>query len=433
MRRLLILLFLLPLMAVAQISKSAPRFQEFNTLTGAENLMQKKGYWKHIEGKRVALIGNQTSVVRRSFFPDKESYTSDYTHLLDTLMAEGVKVVRIFCPEHGFRGNVEAGAVISNDVDAKTGIPIVSLYGKNKKPQVSLLKDVDIVLFDLQDVGCRFYTYISTLTYVMEACAEAGVPLMVLDRPNPNRGYIDGPVLEPQYRSFVGLHAVPIVYGMTIGEYGRMVLGEHWLWQTSKANKWIQLSQAEYDSLTRNFTLIVVPLLNSKGFYKIPVYPSPNLQTDHAIAFYPSLCLFEGTKVSVGRGTPYPFEVIGSPTYYNTDQASLPKGAKLLDFTPQRIKGVSENPLHRGMVCHGLDLRGADRPHKFDLTYIIEMHDRIGKMSFYLPNHFFDQLAGTTNLRLQLDMGMSEAKIRESWNKDLSAFKKIRERYLLYP
>lgn len=314
----------------------------------------------------VAVVGNQTSVVGT-------------THLVDTLLARGVQVVKIFCPEHGFRGTAAAGAKVDNSADAKTGLPIISLYGKNKKPTSEQLKDVDVVIFDLQDVGCRFYTYISTLHYVMEACAENNIPLIVLDRPNPNGHYVDGPVLDTaHYRSFVGMHPVPVVYGMTIGEYAQMINGEHWINGTCN--------------------LTVIPMQgyrrDSVG-YELPVPPSPNLRNTHAIALYPSLCLFEGTNCGVGRGTDYPFEWVT----YGTDT---------------------------------LDLRQETAPTAFSLKYLMEMCKRVPKGKFFLKNNFFEKLAGTGELRQQLEQGTSEEKIHATWQPALDKFKKTREKYLIY-
>ena len=314
------------------------------------------------------MVGNQTSQV-------------DDTHLVDTLLSKGVNIVKIFCPEHGFRGAEAAGAHIDNSIDPKTGLPIISLYGKNKKPTLDQLKDVDCVIFDLQDVGCRFYTYLSTLHYVMEACAEQDIPLAILDRPNPNGHYVDGPVLDTaHYRSFVGMHPVPVVYGMTIGEYAQMINGEGWL----------------KDGIQCDLT--VVPMQGYKRDsvgYELPVPPSPNLRNAHAIALYPSLCLFEGTNCGVGRGTDYPFEWVT----YNTDT---------------------------------LDLRISEAPARFSLQYLIDMYRRVPQGKFFLKNNFFDKLAGNGELRKQLEKGMSEEEIRATWQPALDEFKKIREQYLIY-
>lgn len=314
------------------------------------------------------MVANQTSIV-------------DETHLVDTLLALGTDIRKIFCPEHGFRGTAAAGAHINNSTDPKTGLPIISLYGKNKKPTQEQLEDVDYVLFDLQDVGCRFYTYLSTLHYVMEACAEAGIPIAVLDRPNPNGHYIDGPVLDTtHYRSFVGMHPVPVVYGMTIGEYARMINGEGWLKGGIKCNLW------------------VVPMRGYKRDsvgYKLSVPPSPNLRNAHAIALYPSLCLFEGTHCGVGRGTDHPFEWVT----YGTDT---------------------------------LDLREEPSPMFFSLKYLMAMYRRVPKGSFFLHNNFFEKLSGNGLLRKQIENGMSEEEIRSTWQPALETFRNVREQYLIY-
>ena len=316
----------------------------------------------------VAVVGNQTSIVEN-------------THLVDTLIAKGIHVTKIFCPEHGFRGTAEAGAHVDNSVDSQTGLPIISLYGKNKKPTSEQLTDIDYVIFDLQDVGCRFYTYISTLHYVMEACAEADIPLIVLDRPNPNGHYIDGPVLDTATcRSFVGMHPVPVVYGMTIGEYAMMINGEHWLAGGTKCR------------------LTVVPMQGYKRDsvgYELPMPPSPNLRNAHAIALYPSLCLFEGTNCGVGRGTNYPFELVN----------------------------YSDSIL---------DLRNEPAPAAFSLKYLMAMYRIAPEGNFFPKSNFFDKLAGTKELRKQIESGMSEEEIRATWQPGLDEFKKIREKYLIY-
>ncbi|MBR1851425.1 MAG: DUF1343 domain-containing protein [Bacteroidales bacterium] len=317
----------------------------------------------------VAVVANQTSIVGS-------------THLVDTLLACGVNVTKIFCPEHGFRGTAEAGATVANSVDPTTGLPIISLYGNNKKPTPKQMKDLDLVVFDLQDVGCRFYTYLSTLHYVMEACAEQGTQLIVLDRPNPNGHYIDGPVLDTTTcRSFVGLHPVPVVYGMTIGEYALMLNGEHW-----------------YAASLPTANLIVVDMQgyrrDSIG-YHLPVAPSPNLRNAHAVALYPSLCLFEGTRCGVGRGTDFPFEWV-------------------------TLDGDT------------LDLRQEPARSAFSLKYLMAMYGRAPKGRFFLANNFFDRLAGTTELRRQIEAGMSEDEIRATWQPALDHFGTIRKRYLIY-
>ena len=342
--------------------------------TGAENLFTHEAFATLLSQPtaRVAVVGNQTSIV-------------DGTHLVDTLLASGVNVDVIFCPEHGFRGTAAAGAKVDNGIDPKTGIPIFSLYGKNKKPTPQQMATVDAVVFDLQDVGCRFYTYISTLHYVMEACAERGIPLVVLDRPNPNGHFVDGPVLDTAAcRSFVGMHPVPVVYGMTIGEYARMINGEGWLRPAVTP--------------ARQCNLTVVPMRgyrrDSVG-YRLPVAPSPNLRTAHAVALYPSLCLFEGTHCGVGRGTDYPFEWVT----YEADT---------------------------------LDLRTEPAPAAFSLKYLMAMYKRVPKGKFFLKSNFFEKLAGTTELRRQIEAGMSEADIRATWQPALDTFRKTREKYLIY-
>ena len=316
----------------------------------------------------VAVVGNQTSIVGN-------------THLVDTLLAKGICVTKIFCPEHGFRGTAAAGAHVDNSVDVKTGIPIISLYGKNKKPTPEQLADIDYVIFDLQDVGCRFYTYISTLHYVMEACAENNVPLIVLDRPNPNGHYVDGPVLDTATcRSFVGMHPVPVVYGMTIGEYAQMINGEHWL----KDGIECSLTVAAMKGYRRD----------SVG-YRLPVPPSPNLRNAHAIALYPSLCLFEGTNCGVGRGTDFPFERVN----------------------------YSDSIL---------DLRNEPAPAAFSLKYLMAMYRIAPEGNFFPKSNFFDKLAGTKELRKQIESGMSEEEIRATWQPALEHFKEIRKKYLIY-
>ena len=375
---------------------SVPAISETSLRTGAECMEQ---YLPKLEGRKVALCGNQTSVVGS-------------THLVDTLLARKVNLVKLFCPEHGFRGQAEAGATISSGKDPLTGLPVVSLYGKNKKPTAEQLQDVDVILFDLQDVGCRFYTYISTLHYVMEAAAENQVKVIVLDRPNPNGFYVDGPVLEPQYKSFVGMHPVPVVYGMTIGEYARMINGEKWLANGVQCD--LEVVKIEgYSHQTR---------------YELPVAPSPNLQTAEAVYLYPSLCFFEGTNISVGRGTEHPFEMYGAPGMLSGDYR----------FTPKAIPGVSENPPFKDKECRGFLLheeaakRLAD-PGCLNLTYLLTAYQNYSdKEHFFLGNKFIDKLAGTASLREQIVAGLSEDDIRASWQPALEQFKKVRARYLLY-
>ena len=362
----------------------------------------------------VAVVANQTSVISRD---------GKLVHLVDTLLSLGVHVNKIFCPEHGFRGNTEAGARVDNSVDSKTGLPIVSLYGKNKKPTSEQMKGIDLVIFDLQDVGCRFYTYISTLHYVMEACAEAGVPLIVLDRPNPNCHYVDGPVLDTsKYRSFVGMHPVPVVYGMTIGEYAQMINGEHWL----------------KGSIQCDLTVVPMQGYRRDSSYVLPVPPSPNLQTPQSILLYPSLCLFEGTNISVGRGTDTPFELIGAPncdiggclnSTFTVGEQQVP----VCVFKPHYIKGVSENPPFKDKQCYGLKLSNVKVAAKFDLAWLMQMYWMTPHDTFFQKNNLFEKLAGTDRLRKQIMQGLSEEEIRASWEPALSHYKQIRKKYLLYP
>lgn len=360
-------------------------------ILGADRLHE---YADSLQNKTLAVVANQASIVGGR-------------HLVDSLLSMGVSVKYIMCPEHGFRGDNEAGAKVKDGVDTKTGIPIISLYGNNKKPRPEQLEGVDVVVFDLQDVGCRFYTYISTLHYVMEYCAEQSVPMLLLDRPNPNAGYVDGPVLEAKYQSFVGMHpGVPVVYGMTIGEYALMINGQGWLKDGVEC------------------PLTVVPLVNytHDSTYNLPVAPSPNLRSPQAIALYPSLCLFEGTNVSVGRGTSTPFEIIGRPSYRFRD----------FSFVPRPIPGVSDNPPHRGKRCYGKNLAGVQPCKCFDLTYILEMYNNSDTSTFFLKNNFFDKLAGTALLRQQIQCHVSESQIRASWQPGLAKFLSVRQKYLIY-
>lgn len=353
-------------------------------------------YLKALKNKTVAVVANQTSLL------------ADKTHLVDFLVANNIKIKHIFAPEHGFRGTADAGEHVKNGIDTKTGLPIISLYGDNKKPKPEQLQGVDVVLFDIQDVGVRFYTYISTLTYVMEAAAENNVEVMVLDRPNPNDGFTDGPVLKEKWTSFVGLHQVPVVYGLTIGEYGKMVNGEKWL----------------KNGIQVKYTLIPMLGYHKKEHYTISEKPSPNLPNDQSINLYPSLCFFEGTQVSVGRGTDFPFQVFGSPWLKNYE----------FTFTPKPNAGAKD-PFLNGKICFGKDLRNhPEIKDHLDLSFILEAYKNFDKKSqdFFLKNLWFDTLAGTDELRLQIIAGKSEEEIRNSWKKDLEQFEKIRTKYLIY-
>ena len=346
-------------------------------------------------GKRIAVVANQTSMVKS-------------LHLVDTLLALKLNIVKVFSPEHGFRGDIDAGEKIDHSVDEKTCLPLYSLYGNNKKPSASQLEDVDIVIYDIQDVGVRFYTFISTLHYVMEACAENNKQLLVLDRPNPNGHYVDGPVLELAYKSFVGMHPVPVVYGMTIGEYAMMINGEGWLSRSASCNLWI--------IPCKNYT--------HKTKYSLPISPSPNLKSDEAISLYPSLCFFEATTVSIGRGTEKPFEVFGHPKF--------PSGS--FSFTPIPQVGA-KNPLHVNKTCTGFDLskKSMRRTYEINLNYLLLARDLLGDSTAFIDQaNFFNRLAGTASLKEQILKGWSAREIRETWKPGLDKFLDIRKKYLLY-
>ena len=353
-------------------------------------------YLPLLKNKTIGIVTNQTGLMK------------DKTFLVDFLVKNNVQIKSIFAPEHGFRGDADAGEHVKNGVDTKTGIPIVSLYGSNKKPKHEQLKGIDIILFDIQDVGVRFYTYISTLTYVMEAAAENNVEVIVLDRPNPHDGYIDGPVLKNQWKSFVGMHQIPVVYGLTIGEYGKMVNGEKWL---EKGNQ-------------TKYTLIPMQGYHKKQRYEISDKPSPNLPNDKSINLYPSLCFFEGTQVSVGRGTNLPFQIYGSP--WTKD---LP-----YQFTPKPSAGAKD-PFLNGKLCYGENL--SEYPEDLrvlNLDWLLKAYKdyKNPQQDFFLKNLFFDKLAGTDELRKQIIAGKSAAQIKDSWKNDLENFQKIRAKYMMY-
>ncbi|ALJ01458.1 hypothetical protein DC20_13830 [Rufibacter tibetensis] len=369
-------------------AKQAP--QEAPLLTGAQ---QTELYLPYLQDKRVGMVVNQTSTIGK-------------THLVDSLLSRGVKITMIFAPEHGFRGDADAGAHIKNSTDSKTGLPILSLYGSNKKPSAEQLKEVDVVLFDIQDVGVRFYTYSSTMHYVMEACAEQNKPMLLLDRPNPIGYLIDGTVLKPQFKSFVGMNTIPIAHGLTLGEYALMINGEKWL----------------KNGVQAQVKTIPVKGYNHKMFYSLPNKPSPNLPNDQSIKLYPFLCLFEGTTVSQGRGTQTPFQVIGAPYYPD----------KSFSFTPVPIPGMSMDPPYKNQVCYGKDLTKLNLKENFTLSYLLDFYQKSGQKEKFF-NNFFKSLAGTDELQKQIMAGLSEKEIRASWKTDLEAYKKMRKQYLLYP
>jgi uncharacterized protein YbbC (DUF1343 family) len=345
-----------------------------------------------LQDKRVAFLVNHTAVIGR-------------THLVDSLQKRGVDIKKILSPEHGFRGNADAGETVTDGVDTKTGLPVISLYGNNKKPTAEQLSDVDIVVFDIQDVGVRFFTYISSLHYLMEACAEQNKKLIVLDRPNPNGSYVDGPLLDPSLKSFVGMHPIPIVHGLTVGELAQMINGEGWLEGKRKC-------ELEIIKL-KNYT--------HQTPYTLPIKPSPNLPNQQSVLLYPSTCLFEGTALSVGRGTQHPFEWIGHP-----DLKGQP-----FQFTPISIDGMAKKPPHENSVCFGIDLRKEKTGKEISLKYIMQLYQKFpDKEKFFIP--FFDKLAGTKLLREQIKKGMTEKQIKATWKKELDSYRNLRKRYLIY-
>jgi uncharacterized protein YbbC (DUF1343 family) len=369
-------------------------YVSYSQKPAAEDLSR---YITLLEGKKVGLTANHTTLAGNN------------EHLLDILLKNNINVVKIYAPEHGFRGTASEGEFIDDSKDAKTEIPVISLYGNNKKPAKQQISGIDCMVFDMQDVGTRFYTYLSTMHYVMEACAENEIPLIVLDRPNPNGFYIDGPVLEPEYKSFVGMHRIPVVHGMTLGELALMINGEKWLAGGIECK------------------LTVVPCIDytHKSKYCLPVPPSPNLPDMQAVYLYPSLCLFEGTPLSVGRGTAFPFKVIGHP--YFKDNSKYP-----FSFTP-KSNGGKIKPLLDGQVCYGKDFREFDTENisEINLDWLIEVYnDYNPKNNFFKP--IFQKLVGNSTLQKQIAEGKTAKEIKQSWKKDLDEFKTLRKKYLLY-
>lgn len=380
----LFICWLAVLQATAQVRNGADRLEELFPL---------------LENKRISLVVNQTSLVQN-------------VHLLDTLYNKGVHITQVFAPEHGFRGDADAGEFIKNGKDYRTQVPIISLYGKNKKPQPAQLQQTDIVIFDIQDVGARFYTYISTMFYVMQACAENNKELIILDRPNPC-DYVDGPVLDMKYKSFVGMLPIPVLHGCTIGELAQMINGEGWLG----------------NNLQCPLKVITIEDWKHGQPYSLPVKPSPNLPNDQAIALYPSLCPFEGTSVSVGRGTDFPFQIIGSPTTKNLK----------FRFMPHSMKGSDKHPLHQDTYCYGLNLSSEKNiPKGFSLQYVIQFYNYFQNLTkhaekdFFTRPHWFDLLMGTNQVRLDILKNKTEEQIRSAWQKKLNQYKEIRKKYLLY-
>lgn len=381
---ILFIYWLAVLQATAQVKNGADRLEELFPL---------------LENKRISLVVNQTSLVQN-------------VHLLDTLYNKGMHITQVFAPEHGFRGDADAGEFIKNGKDYRTQVPIISLYGKNKKPQPSQLQQTDIVIFDIQDVGARFYTYISTMFYVMQACAENNKELIILDRPNPC-DYVDGPVLDMKYKSFVGILPIPILHGCTIGELAQMINGEGWLG----------------NNLQCPLKVITIEDWKHGQPYSLPVKPSPNLPNDQAIALYPSFCPFEGTSVSVGRGTDFPFQIIGSPTTKNLK----------FRFMPHPMKGSDKHPLHQDTYCYGLNLSSEKNiPKGFSLQYVIQFYNYFQNLTkhaekdFFTRPHWLDLLMGTNQVRLDILKNKTEEQIRSAWQKKLNQYKEIRKKYLLY-
>ncbi|MTE26779.1 exo-beta-N-acetylmuramidase NamZ family protein [Winogradskyella ouciana] len=372
---------------------------------------QTEQYLPLLKGKRVGVVANQTSVIFKEIATSRKKNEtrndSSFVHLVDSLLVLDINIKKVFSPEHGFRGTADAGEKVKDGVDTKTGLPIFSLHGKHKKPTKKQLEGLDIVVFDIQDVGVRFYTYISTLHYVMEACAENNVPLLILDRPNPNGNYVDGPVLEKEHSSFLGMHPIPLVHGMTIVEYAQMINGEKWL----------------SNGVTCDITVIEMENYNHDSLYSLPIRPSPNLPNDQSITLYPSLGLFEGTNINVGRGTEFQFQRYGAPF--------LDKSHYEFSYTPKPNFG-SKYPKHKDDVCYGADLSNIKAERKFTLKYVMDAYNHATDKSKVFNTANFTKHAGTAKLQQQIEAGLSEAEIRATWKDDLDDYKEMREKYLIY-
>jgi len=388
-----VLLVILYGVLIAFSCNSQTTIEESKIKTGADNYQI---YLPIFKNKNIGLLTNQTGIVEKN--------DTTKMHLVDFLIENKISLLKIYAPEHGFRGTADAGEFVKDGRDSKTGIPVISLYGNSKKPSREQLSGIDLMVFDLQDVGVRFYTYISSLHYLMEACAENQIPLIILDRPNPNINIIDGPILEKEHTSFVGMHPVPVLYGMTIGEYAQMINGEKWL----------------KNEMVCDLKIIECTNYDRHAFYSLPIVPSPNLPCDKAINLYASLCFFEGTNVSVGRGTDKQFQIFGSPFLQNMPYTFVPKpniGAK--------------NPLHNGKKCHGKDLSQEKNLNKLELKWLIQAYDNTtNKKEFF--NDFFVKLSGTKKLQQQIKQGLSPEEIRKTWEIDIENFKKTRQKYLIY-
>ncbi|MDN4164965.1 DUF1343 domain-containing protein [Cytophagales bacterium LB-30] len=388
--KVLFFVFLLSLGAVQGQAQRKNRKNNSQIEVGAARL---KEYIPQIKKRKVAVVVNQSSMVGKD-------------HLVDVLLKEKVDVMSIMVPEHGFRGDADAGEKVKDGLDKKTKLPVISLYGDNKKPKPEQLQGLEFVIFDLQDVGVRFYTYISTLHYVMEACAENNITLIVLDRPNPNGDYVDGPVLQKGYESFVGMHPIPVVHGLTVGELALMINGEKWL----------------KEGLQCKLQVIKMNNWDHSTAYELPIKPSPNLPNNASIRLYPSLCLFEGTIMSVGRGTEFPFQVVGYP--------DVRFGS--FSFTPKSLPGMAKNPLYENKTCYGLDLRLASLEQGFTLKYLLMMYQKSGERTDFF-NTFLPKLIGNGELSEQIKAGLDEEEIRISWAEGLYHYKQMRKKYLLYP
>ena len=381
-----------------------PQIENKTITVGANRTSE---YLPLLSEKRVGIVANQTSVIFKQTAMSQAPRNDNYMHLVDSLVALNINVKKVFSPEHGFRGSADAGEHVEDGVDIKTGLSIFSLHGKNKKPSKEHLKDVDIVIFDIQDVGVRFYTYISTLHYVMEACAENNIPLIVLDRPNPNGSYLDGPTMEKEHQSFLGMHPIPLVHGMTIGEYAQMINGEKWL---------------------KNGVQCDVTIINCKNYnhdksYSLAIRPSPNLPNDQSIKLYPSLGLFEGTNINAGRGTEFQFQRYGAPF--------LSPETMVFTYKPQANFGA-KYPKHKGDLCYGENLSNEAVNNEMTLKWIIKAYENSMDKSLFFLTNGFTKHAGTTKLQQQIEAGMTEAEIKATWQEGLEKFKTTRSKYLIY-
>jgi uncharacterized protein YbbC (DUF1343 family) len=361
-------------------------------------------YLKYLHNKKVGVVANPTSVI----FKNPSKPEQGHIHIIDSLLSLDIDIRKVFAPEHGFRGQADAGEAVKDGVDTQTGLPIISLYGKNRKPTSAQLQDLDLVLFDIQDVGVRFYTYIATLQLVMEACAALDIPVIVLDRPNPNGHYVDGPTMEKEHQGFLGMTPIPLVYGMTIGEYATMINEEGWL----------------VDGLKADLTVIALENYSHEKSYSLPIRPSPNLPNDQSINLYPSLGLFEGTHINAGRGTEFQFQRFGAP-FLNETYFSF-------TYTPQPNFG-SKNPKHKGVICNGQDLSQHPRMSSVSLKWLMEAYKHSTDQSRFFKTSGFIKHAGTAKLQAAIEAGFSEEDIRKGWIEDLDRFKIVRSKYLIYP